>query len=47
MDPDQTRSSLTWVLTVCKTDFKNHKQMTNQMTIIVTGNVKVKCRYCI
>ena len=47
MDPDQTRSSLTWVLTVCKTDFKNYKQMTNQMTIVVTGNVKVKCRYCI
>ena len=44
LDPDQTapRSSLIWVHTVCKNDFSNHKQMTKQMTIVVTGNLRVK-----
>ena len=44
MDPDQTapkRSSLIWVHTVCKNDFKNHKQMTKQTTIVVTGALRV------
>ena len=31
-----------WVHTVCKNDFKNHKQMTKQMTIVVTGALRVK-----
>ena len=37
VDPDQ-RSSLIWVHTVCKNDFKNHKQM----TIVVIGSLRVK-----
>ena len=43
MDPDQTapKSSLIWVHTVCKNDFKNHKQMTKQTTIVVTGALRV------
>ena len=42
MDPDQARRCLIWVLTVCKTDFKNHKQMTKQMTVVLIGNLRVK-----
>ena len=38
MDPDQT--ALIWVRTVCKNDFKNHKQMTKQMTIVVIGSLR-------
>ena len=34
MDPDQTAT--------CKNDFKNHKQMTKQKTIVVTGSLRVK-----
>ena len=33
---------LLWVHTVCKNDFKNHKQMTKQTTIVVTGALRVK-----
>ena len=36
MDPDQTAPK------VCKNDFKNHKQMTKQTTIVVTGALRVK-----
>ena len=36
------RSSLIWVHTVCKNDFWNHKQMTKQTTIVVTGSLRVK-----
>ena len=46
-DPDQARSCLIWVLTVYKTDFKNHKQMTKQMTAVLIGNLRVKWRYYI
>ena len=42
MDPDQTKSSLIWVHTICKNDFKNHKQMTKQATIVVIGTLRVK-----
>ena len=44
VDPDQTalESSLIWVHTVCKNDFKNHKQMTKQTTIVVIGSLRVK-----
>ena len=43
VDPDQTaRSSLIWVHTVSKNDFWNHKQMTKQSTIVVTGALRVK-----
>ena len=31
-----------WVHTVCKNDFLNHKQMTNQTTIVVIGALRVK-----
>ena len=41
MDPDQT-APLIWVHTVCRNDFKNHKQMTKQTTIVVTGALRVK-----
>ena len=34
MDPDQTAP-------VCKNDFKNHKQMTKQMTTVVIGSLRV------
>ena len=40
MDPDQTAPI--WVHTVCKTDFKNHKQMTKQTTIVVLCSLMVK-----
>ena len=36
------RSSLIWVNTVCKNDFKNDKQMTKQTTIFVIGSLRVK-----
>ena len=39
---DPKRSSLIWVHTVCRNDFKNHKQKTKQMTIVVTGTLRVK-----
>ena len=35
------RSSLIWVHTVCKNDFKNHMQMTKEMTIVVIGSLRV------
>ena len=43
MDPDQTapRSSLIWVHTVCKNDFKDHKQTTKQTTIVSIGTLRV------
>ena len=28
--------------TVCKNDFKNHKQMTKQTTVVVIGSLRVK-----
>ena len=31
-----------WVHTVCRNDFQNHKQMTKQTTIVVTGSLRVK-----
>ena len=31
-----------WVHTVCKNDFKSHKQMTKQTTIVVIGSLRVK-----
>ena len=40
MDPDQT--ALTWVHSVCKNDFLNHKQMTKQTTIVVTAGLRVQ-----
>ena len=44
MDPDQTalRSSLIWIHTVCKNDFKNHKQTTKQTTIVVIDALRDK-----
>ena len=32
---------LIWVHTVCNNDFENHKQMTKQKTIVVTGALRV------
>ena len=40
VDPDQNAPK--GVHTVCKNDFQNHKQMTKQMTIVVTGALRVK-----
>ena len=45
MNPDQTRSSLIWVHTVCKNDFKNHKQIIRQMTIVVIGALRVNGKF--
>ena len=42
LDPDQ---SLIWVQTVCKNDFKNHKQMTKQTTILVIDSLRVNTLY--
>ena len=36
------RSSLIWVHTVYRNDFKNHKRMTKQTTIVVIGSLRVK-----
>ena len=43
MDPDQTApgSSLIWSTLFAKNDFKNHKQMTKQTTVVVIGNFRV------
>ena len=38
-------SSLIWVHTVCKNDFKNDKEMTKQMTVVVTGALRVKKKF--
>ena len=44
MDPDQTapRSSLIWVHTVCRNDFKSNRQKAKQTTIFVIVALRVK-----
>ena len=44
MDPDQTapRSSLIWVHTVGRSNFKSNRQKTKQTTIVVIGALRVK-----
>ena len=45
VDPDQTAPTLIWVHTVYKNDFKSHKQMTKQTTIVVIGSLRVKMTF--
>ena len=45
MDPDQTAprgAVLSGSTLFAKSDCKNHKQMTKQMTIVVIGSLRVK-----